>query len=489
MTPVFSAVAPATDLLDLFSSLDSGSLFKGLTTGVGGQPPILGSIGWIFTGFGAALVLWGFVLRSQHSQGGDKLTEIVRTLLVVVSMVSGPMLMRTAMQGADSVYASAIGSPHHLALACARAAYALPEVTVLFDLLRRPPSAPGVANSPSAPGSPAAPAGGASPATGGSVLGYLEAVGTNFGRAVSATASTAGLTAAGIVRMLALMDGFGSAMIKCILVSVCSIALYLLLLISAAIVWFMEQFRYFLAVTGTMMLPLFLGMFSLPAGHPNRGPAQAYVMHLLSLALWPVAWAIGHTGTIALFNFMMELASGTSRVPAIAELLQWDSITGGAPLTSAQVQGLEVALGNWFMGNTVPLLALVVFGAGFAAWVLMVTVMGPVFLHKLLTTGALFMNQAMAAGGRAGYSALRSAPATPTGVRGAGGATVREMQTGVGKKVGASESASPGSVSGPGMPWYRQAGGTPGSAPPITLASTALKLALPPPAEPGPPPA
>ena len=77
----------------------------------------------------------------------------------------------------------------------------------------------------------------------------------------------------------------------------------------------MEQLRYFLAVSGTMMLPLFTGMFSLPAGHPNRQAAQGYVMHMVSIALWPVAWAIGHTGTIALYNALISLIAGTSRVP------------------------------------------------------------------------------------------------------------------------------------------------------------------------------
>jgi hypothetical protein len=220
--------------------------------------------------------------------------------------------------------------------------------------------------------------------------------------------------------MAAMATGFGSAMLKCLLIAVTVIPLYLLLLAASAIVWFMVQLRFFFAVSGTMMLPLFTGMFSLPAGHPNRQAAQNYVMHMLSLALWPVAWAIGHTGTIALYNALISLIAGTSRVPDLAAILQWSSVTSGAP-SEAQLQTIETALGNWFMGNTAALLSILVGGAGFALWVAAVSVLGPLFLHKLLVTGALFVTQAAGTVGRqaagAGRLVLGAAQAA-----GAGGA-------------------------------------------------------------------
>jgi hypothetical protein len=148
-----------------------------------------------------------------------------------------------------------------------------------------------------------------------------------------------------------------------------------------------------------MMLPLFIGIFSLPEGQLGRQAAQSYVMHMVSLALWPVAWAVGHTGTIALYNALISLVAGTSRVPEIAAILQWSAITAGAP-TEAQVRAIETALGNWFMGNVSALLSILVGGVGFVLWVVIVSILGPAFLHKLLTTGALFMTQAAAAAGR-----------------------------------------------------------------------------------------
>jgi hypothetical protein len=100
-------------------------------------------------------------------------------------------------------------------------------------------------------------------------------------------------------------------------------------------------------------------------------------------------------------------------------ILQWSSVTSGAP-TEAQLQTVETALGNWFMGNTAALLSILVGGAGFALWVAAVTVLGPVFLHRLLVTGALFVTQAAGATGRHAAAAgrLALAAAQEAGARG-----------------------------------------------------------------------
>jgi hypothetical protein len=197
-------------------------------------------------------------------------------------------------------------------------------------------------------------------------------------------------------------------MLKCLLIAATVAPLYLLFLAAGAIVWFMDQLRYFLAVSGAMMLPMFVGMYSLPEGHPSRQTAHAYAMHMVSLALWPVAWAVGHTGTISLYNALVSLIAGTSRVPDLAALMEWSSITAGAP-SEAQLEAVETALGNWFMGNVTGLLSILVGGAGFVIWVAAVSVMGPVFLHRMLTTGAGFMGQAAATTARQSLSIGRIA--------------------------------------------------------------------------------
>jgi hypothetical protein len=79
----FLADAGATsDLLDVFSGYDGSVIFRGLTEGSAGQPPVLGRIGWIFTALGAAFILWGFVLRSRASDGDTKMSEIARTWIL-----------------------------------------------------------------------------------------------------------------------------------------------------------------------------------------------------------------------------------------------------------------------------------------------------------------------------------------------------------------------------------------------------------------------
>jgi hypothetical protein len=393
--------APASDLLDVFSSYDGSVIFRGLTDGAGGEPPVLGRIGWIFTGFGALFVLWGFVLRA--GRGGERLGEVARTWIVFAFMLGGPLLMRSAMEASDSLYGSTIGGPRKLTAACVKAAYAMPELSRLFDALGRSAA------------EPSAPAAGAAQraalidgANDGSVLGYLEAFGVAVWDTGAGYAGAASGTWASAVRIAALASGFGAAMIKCLLIAATLAPLYLLLLASAAAIWFMEQLRYFLAVTGTMMLPLFVGMHALPDGHPMRQAARGYAVNMVCLALWPVAWAIGHTGTIALYDALISLVAGTSRVPDLYGALQWASVTAG-PLTEAQVRASEAALGNWFMGNLAGLLSLTVGAVGFFVWVLVVSLLGPVFLHRMLSGGALLMEQALSDTGRHSVGAARLA--------------------------------------------------------------------------------
>ena len=466
MSGPLADAAPASDLLDVFSSYDGNVLFRGLTEGVGGQPAVLGRIGWIFTGLGAFFALWGFVIRSRRSGGEAKMEEVARTWIVIASMLAGPFLMRTVMQGADQVYESSVGGPRGLATACVKAAYAMPELTVLFDVLRR---------NASQPGGPQPGQGGQqrqaliSSANDGSVLGYLEAFGVALWDTGSDYAAGAGQAWNGMVRMAAMATGFGSAMLKCLLILATVGPLYLLLLACAAVVWFMGQLRYFFAVCGTMMLPLFTGMFSLPEGHPNRQAAQAYVMHMVSLALWPVAWAVGHTATVSLYNALVSLIAGTSRVPDMVAALQWDTVSGAGP-TQAQVGAAEAALGNWFMGNVTALLSILVGGLGFAAWVAAVSVLGPAFMHKLLTTGALFVTQAAASAARqaavGGRLAFNLAQAPVIGALGASAAAP-------GERLAAATAAEAVSMVDAG-PYHGGAGGAPAG--PATMAAAALRV-------------
>jgi hypothetical protein len=437
--------APVSDLLDVFNSYDGGVIFRGLTEGVGGQPPVLGTIGWIFTGFGALFVLWGFVLRTRGSGGEGKIGEIAKTWIVIAFMVGGPFLMRASMQCADSIYASSPGGPQNLTAACVKAAYAMPELTALFDILRKEALAQGGSALDTGAQRRAALISGAND---GSVIGYLEAFGIAVWDTASADAAGAAQTWNGMVRMAAMATGFGSAMLKCLLIAATVIPLYLLLLGAAAIVWFMVQLRFFFAVSGTMMLPLFTGMFSLPDGHPNRQAAQNYVMHMVSLALWPVAWAIGHTGTIALYDALISLIAGTSRVPDMVGILQWSSITSAAP-TEEQLQTIETALSNWFMGNIAALLSILVGGLGFALWVVLVSILGPVFLHKLLVTGALFVTQAAGAVGRQAAGAGRVA-LNVAQVAGPGGLSLLAQGPGPGERLSGARASDAVPIMGAG---------------------------------------
>ena len=444
MSAILAEAAPASDLLDVFNSYDGSVVFRGLTEGVGGQPALLGTLGWIFTGFGALFALWGFVLRTQRSAGENKMGEIAKTWIVIAFIMGGPFAMRAAMQGADSVYTSTVGGPQNLTTACVKAAYAMPELNQLFDVLRKgalaqaqPAQGQGAQRRQALVNS----------ANDGSVMGYLEAFGVAVWDTAAGYATDAAQTWNGMVRMVAMAAGLGSAMLKCLLIALTIVPLYLLLLAAAAIVWFMEQLRYFLAVSGTMMLPLFTGMFSLPEGHFNRQAAQSYVMHMLSLALWPVAWAIGHTGTISLYNALVSLIAGTSRVPDLVGMLQWSAITTGSP-SESQIQATEAALGNWFMGNLTALLSILVGGLGFVLWVVIVSVLGPALLHKLLATGALFMTQAAGTAGRQAAVAGRLALNVAQGAGGGGIPGMFSAGPGAGERLAGARPFEAASIAG-----------------------------------------
>ena len=166
------------------------------------------------------------------------------------------------MQGADSLYESSVGGPRNLTAVCVKAAYAMPELNQLFR--RAEEDALCAARVRRRAGDAAKRQALINSANDGSVLGYLEAYGIAVWDTAADYASGAAVTWNGMVRMAAMAAGFGSAMLKCLLIALTIIPLYLLLLAAAAIVWFMEQLRFFLAVSGTMMLPIFAGCSRCP---------------------------------------------------------------------------------------------------------------------------------------------------------------------------------------------------------------------------------
>ena len=74
------------------------------------------------------------------------------------------------------------------------------------------------------------------------------------------------------------------------------------------------------------------------------------------------------------------------------------------------------------MGNLSALISILVGGLGFFLWVVIVSILGPVFLHRLLATGTLFMNQAAGVTARQSLGAGRLAWSL---AHGAGGMPLR----------------------------------------------------------------
>ncbi len=368
-----------TNLIEVFSHYSGDVIFQGLLAGPNGAAGALGNVGWIFTSFGVVFLLWGFVLRAQAAGAGDRMGEIAKTWVLFGAILGGPFMMQTAMERADTLYATTIGGPAALAAACVKAAYGLPDP---LGLLGQASAAPAAATA-------------STPA------------GSSVGQAVEGLVAgswKAGLGVVGLVgdtmRLGSVMTAAFSTAFRAGALVLTFIPVFFLMLASSAIIWFMDQLRFFMAIVGTMMLPLFMGMLSLPAGHPNRQAAHAYIMNLVSVALWPVAWTLGHTGTIVLFDALISLLAGTCRLPALSQFLQWSAVSSSTAATAAQVQAGDVGLSSLLEGSLSSMLALDVGAIGFALWVFSVSIAGPVLLHRCLTTGALFMSQALATTGQ-----------------------------------------------------------------------------------------
>jgi hypothetical protein len=109
--PLLADAAPASDLLDVFNSYDGSVLFRGLTEGVG-RPALRPRDDRLdlHADSGPVRAL-GICAQVPALGRGGKMEEIAKTWIVIAFMMGGPLLMRAAMQGADSVYASSVGGP------------------------------------------------------------------------------------------------------------------------------------------------------------------------------------------------------------------------------------------------------------------------------------------------------------------------------------------------------------------------------------------
>lgn len=214
------------------------------------------------------------------------------------------------------------------------------------------------------------------------------------------------------------------------------VLVFLLLLIPALtlflgmlVIQFGLVVREFLHQGMNIFLPMMIGLLTFD---PMRGAAQAFILRFISVALWPVAWALGNAVAcsflVSVMNWAIKLA-----VTVVATLAQ----QGGDPPSLEKAQGLLVAA-----CPALPWGLIVIVNVAITITSLMILVSAiaaPIAFTKMITTGACFvgaqLRQAAAAGATIATAALTggagiaAAPALAGAAGAAGGAGASFMSS------------------------------------------------------------
>lgn len=173
----------------------------------------------------------------------------------------------------------------------------------------------------------------------------------------------------------------------------------------------LETLRYFLTQCGALILPVFIaGLMT----QSFRSQSITFIFGLIGMLCWPLGWSLGHIGTTALYESILEIVNGciitdSGAAHKIVEVLSeienpwcYIGITAGW-LATASIGSLL-----WLM---VLFLSIVV-------WVIIVTLSAPFLMQKCISCGAQFFNGlasgagqtvARSIGGTASYGMVRSA--------------------------------------------------------------------------------
>lgn len=376
-------------ILQGFDRYNPTVLFRGLLDGVNGHPPLLQGINLLFLLLGGIVVLWGHAMRAKNKRPSDMFDEQIRTVVCFAMMFMGGWVFANIAAGMDAVQReSGLGNSTQIATKMIDRAYSMPELVRAFDAVYAADQKQNASTPSSTPGpSPMDSLDGTWWGTTKAFFRSLWNEGMELAGKVSDLASTIWIA---LEKMMVYLQAFAGAMLKILIIVATIGTVHVFLLLGGAVMWVMENLRYFLLSVGAAMLPLFIGGFSLPDSNPFRRASYDYVMNMVGYCAWPLAWTIGHSVTVELYNAWVSLLAGTSRVGSGLETaLKWDS----ASTFSERQQILQGAVADWVGGGLLQLIGLPLGALGLFFWILAVTVYGPVVLHKMLTTGASFASE------------------------------------------------------------------------------------------------
>jgi hypothetical protein len=222
--------------------------------------------------------------------------------------------------------------------------------------------------------------------------------------------------------------------------------IWLILQCCGIVMYVFLSVRFLLVHLESIVLPVFIAMI---ATESLRGTGNNFVLGLVGIVFWPLGWALGHIGTLALANWFNSIVAVTLHVPGTLQPgAIYDMIVNGpgAGLPVPTPQALAVAVGITLAG------ALII-----GIYVLIVTFAAPFIIAKALKSGSGIYGE-MVGGTAKGIAGLGAAAAGLAALSMSAGAT--------GAVAGAGKAQAPTAGAG--------GGGTNGDMPVGTNATAAL---------------
>jgi hypothetical protein len=229
-----------------------------------------------------------------------------------------------------------------------------------------------------------------------------------------------------VFKLLAILGAFSIWLI----LQCCGIVMYVFLSV-----------RYLLVHLESIVLPVFIAMI---ATDSLRGAGNNFVLGLVGIIFWPLGWALGHIGTLALANWFDSLVALTLHVPGTQQPgAIYDMIVNGPAggLPAPTLQALAMAVGITFVGAMI-----------IGIYVLIVTFAAPFIIGKALKSGSGIFGEMVggtakgAAGlgaAAAGLAALAMTGGGAAAAAGAGSAQAAAGGTGGGAAAGGSGGGMP----------------------------------------------
>lgn len=149
------------------------------------------------------------------------------------------------------------------------------------------------------------------------------------------------------------------------------------LVAAAATAWFMDTARYLLLTVGLWACPLMIAGIRLEW---VRGVAERYFLWVGAALFWPFFWKLGHQGTRVIFDRWVGQFVGPDEDPGPWLWKNIDRLDAGSGPASWLDRAGYAVPGDWFLGNALG-------AVGLLAWVLSISVLGPLVLHWLLSQG------------------------------------------------------------------------------------------------------